>query len=77
MIPIAWARELMKLVREYRRAIQNLANYSGEERDLAWTAVDAGYERILKKVYDEVDVSFPASQAFTEEDWMEVTDESY
>jgi len=63
-----WARELMQLVREYRRAIQNLANYSGKEADLAWDAVDAAYTRILEKVYDKVDVSI------TEEDW-EVTDE--
>jgi hypothetical protein len=52
-----WARELMQLVREYGKAKQNLANYSGEERDLAWTAAEAAHERILKKVYDKVDVS--------------------
>ena len=64
-----WARELMQLVREYGKAKQNLANYSGEEQDLAWTAVEAAHERILKKVYDKVDVSLRG------EDWMEVTDE--
>jgi|TARA_R110001583_G_scaffold154165_3_gene305868 hypothetical protein len=47
----------MQLVREYGKAKQNLANYSGEERDLAWTAAEAAHERILKKVYDKVDVS--------------------
>ena len=62
MIPIAWARELMKLVREYGKAKQNLANYSGEEQDLAWTAVEAAHERILKKVYDKVDVSITEAE---------------
>ena len=72
--------EIMVLAREYGAACRRIANFSDKEYDLAWTAVEKSYYRLVKRVNEEVPNS-EWMRKWTDEmiadaaDQREVTDE--